>query len=89
MHENQVNSHTKGKTHTKNFFALKDSTIMPLILRFRETNCEPVLGLEYVAELANNPYDHQVYVCVLCHVQELKILDHLISNQHTEQYLVS
>lgn len=61
---------------------------MPTILSFHEKN-EPLLGLEYIAELAKSPYNGQNYVCVLCQVQESNIINHLESNQHTERYLVS
>lgn len=86
--ENQLSSHSQGKQHMKKLSELNNSIIMPQILRYRETN-EPILGLEYIAELANKPFNHPEYVCVLCQVQENNIIDHLASSQHTEKYLVS
>lgn len=78
----------EGKKHSHNYFNLKDSMIMADILKFRETN-EPLLGLEYIAELANTPYDHVVHYCLLCRVIETKVIDHLDAPKHTGKYLVS
>lgn len=84
-----LQQHAEGQKHTSKFYNLKESIIMTQILQFRETNESiAILGLEYIAELANSPYDHEYHLCLLCYVQGKKMVQHLSSDKHNEKYLV-
>jgi hypothetical protein len=81
--------HMKGKKHCRNLENLKNCVILEKVLNLRQK--KPILGLEYLVELANVPEVDFVYVCLLCRVEEKdeKILDHFCSRQHIEKFVVS
>lgn len=83
---NNLMNHMKGKSHKKMIKRLAKCVI---VTRLPER--KPILGLEYIVELANGPMNQLFYVCFLCRSEENErnILNHLNSCKHTQKYLVS